>query len=58
MTGQIIPLHGDEHHEVQLLLPWCATGRLDAADRARVEAALRRCAFDAAPGGTRTVKAP
>lgn len=44
MTGQIIPLHADEHREAQLLLPWYATGRLDAADHARVEAHLSACA--------------
>lgn len=44
MTGQIIPLHADEHHEVHLLLPWYATERLDAADHARVGAHLAACA--------------
>jgi len=44
MTGQIIPLHADEHREAQLLLPWYATGRLDSQDRARVEAHLATCA--------------
>ena len=44
MTGQIIPLHADEHREVQLLLPWYATSRLDAQDHARVEAHLGACA--------------
>ena len=43
MTGNIIRLPDDLRHEVQLLLPWYATGRLDAADRARVEAHLAGC---------------
>jgi anti-sigma-K factor RskA len=44
MTGQIIPLHGDEHRDAQLLLPWYVTGRLDAQDRAKIEAHLVGCA--------------
>jgi hypothetical protein len=44
MTGQIIPLHGDEHRDAQLLLPWYATGRLELQDLARFEAHLADCA--------------
>ena len=29
-----------EHDEIEMLLPWYVTGRLDASDRAKVEAAL------------------
>ena len=43
MTGQIIPLHGDEHDQVRLLLPWYVTERLDEADRAEFEAHLAGC---------------
>jgi anti-sigma factor RsiW len=45
MTGEIIHLPEAEHHETRLLLPWYATGRLDAADRARVESHLEGCAL-------------
>jgi anti-sigma factor RsiW len=33
------PVNGnnDERHDIELLLPWYATGKLDAGDRARVE---------------------
>jgi len=41
--GNIIRLPRDRHHECQLLLPWYVTDRLDAEDRARVEAHLRAC---------------
>ncbi len=44
MTGRIIRLHGDPHQETQALLPWYVTGRLDASDRAQVEAHLDHCA--------------
>jgi anti-sigma factor RsiW len=44
MTGQIIPLHGDEHHEAQLLLPWFANGSLAPHEHARVRAHLATCA--------------
>jgi anti-sigma factor RsiW len=37
-------LGGDEHDIVQLLLPWYDTGRLDAADAARVAVHLGTCA--------------
>jgi hypothetical protein len=43
MTGNIIRLRRDPHHEVQLLLPWYATGRLDDADQALVDAHLAQC---------------
>jgi hypothetical protein len=43
MTGDIIRLHGEEHHEIQLLLPWYVTGRLEPQEQARVEAHLRTC---------------
>ena len=42
--GHVIPLHGERHTAVSLLLPWYATGRIDAADRAMVEAHLAQCA--------------
>jgi anti-sigma factor RsiW len=41
--GKVIRLHGDRHREFQLLLPWYATGRLDADDQARMEAHLDGC---------------
>jgi anti-sigma factor RsiW len=44
MMGNIIKLHRNEHREVQALLPWYVTGRLDDADRARVAAHLSSCA--------------
>ena len=43
MTGRIISLHGEAHDDANALLPWYATGRLDADDRARVEAHLTEC---------------
>ncbi len=43
MSGRIIPLHGDLHDDTSALLPWYATGRLDADDTARVEAHLATC---------------
>ena len=43
MTGRIISLHGDLHDDACALLPWYATGRLDAEDVARVEAHLPTC---------------
>jgi anti-sigma factor RsiW len=43
MTGRIIKLRGDRHHEVQSLLPWYLNGRLDADERAEVEAHLKDC---------------
>ncbi len=44
MTGRIISLHSDLHNDTCALLPWYATGRLDAEDTARVEAHLPVCA--------------
>lgn len=41
--GRIIPLRRNQHDEVQRLLPWHATGTLDAADTQLVEAHLGRC---------------
>jgi anti-sigma factor RsiW len=43
MTGHIIQLHGDQHLEARSLLPWYVTGRLDATERAQVEAHLNGC---------------
>jgi hypothetical protein len=43
MSGRIIPLRGDPHGEVQRLLPWFVTGRLDAADLSLVESHLSQC---------------
>src|SRR5918911_1301695 len=38
-------LRPDEpHDEAEMLLPWYATGQLDSADRARVDAHLAGCA--------------
>ncbi|HEX3406202.1 MAG TPA: zf-HC2 domain-containing protein [Caulobacteraceae bacterium] len=45
MTGKIIRLPEAEHQATRLLLPWYATDRLDAADRARVETHLESCAL-------------
>lgn len=42
--ADLIPLHGDAHQEAQELLPWYATGQIDPADRARVDAHLAECA--------------
>lgn len=36
------PLSNDEREEIEMLLPWFVTGKLDAADRAKVEAAIAR----------------
>lgn len=33
-------LTNDEREEIEMLLPWFVTGKLDAADRAKVEAAI------------------
>jgi hypothetical protein len=41
--AKIIRLRGDEPHQEQLLLPWYLTGRLESAERARVEAHLKVC---------------
>jgi hypothetical protein len=42
--SNIIRLPGDKHREVQLLLPWYLTGRLEPEERVRVEAHLKTCA--------------
>ncbi len=42
--GDIIRFNGDPHREIQVLLPWYATGRLDPAEQAQVEAHLGVCA--------------
>ncbi|HEU5296337.1 MAG TPA: zf-HC2 domain-containing protein [Burkholderiaceae bacterium] len=44
MTAKVLPIDGDGHERVQALLPWYATGRLDAAEHAAVEAHLASCA--------------
>ncbi|HET7527669.1 MAG TPA: zf-HC2 domain-containing protein [Burkholderiaceae bacterium] len=44
MTAKVLPIDGDGHERVQALLPWYASGRLDAAERAAVEAHLAGCA--------------
>jgi hypothetical protein len=41
--ARIIRLHDDNHWELQRLLPWYVTGRLDPAENARVEAHLAAC---------------
>jgi len=41
--ARIIKLHDDNHWELQRLLPWYVTGRLDAAEHARVDAHLQAC---------------
>jgi anti-sigma factor RsiW len=37
-------VHDDEHDDLQELLPWYVTGRLDTAEQARLEAHLEGCA--------------
>ena len=41
--ARIIRLHDDKHWELQRLLPWYVTGRLDPAEQAQVEAHLAAC---------------
>lgn len=43
MTGKLFQLPGP-HRDIEALLPWHVTGRLDAADAARVAAHLDNCA--------------
>ena len=43
MTGNIIQLPADPHQETLSFLPWYVTGKLDAPDRALVEAHLSGC---------------
>jgi anti-sigma factor RsiW len=44
VKARILPLDTDEHHEVQSLLPWFASGTLEVAEADRVEAHLAHCA--------------
>lgn len=41
--GNIIRLHPGRHDEIRALLPWFVTGRLDAAEEARVAAHVSAC---------------
>jgi hypothetical protein len=41
--GQVMTFPADRHQEVQLLLPWHSTGKLDEAEQALVEAHLAEC---------------
>jgi len=41
--GSVIRLHADNHLQILQLLPWYATGQLDAGDRAEVQAHLAVC---------------
>jgi hypothetical protein len=43
MTGRIIPLRGEPHERIQALLPWFVTDRLEATERAEVDAHLSGC---------------
>lgn len=43
MMGDIVRLDSDRHGEIKSLLPWYVTGRLDAAEHARVAAHLVGC---------------
>jgi hypothetical protein len=42
--GNVVTFPADRHREVQQLLPWYGTGKLDEAERAVVEAHLEECA--------------
>ena len=42
--GRIIRLHGDRHQDLQDLLAWFVTGRLDPSEQAEIEAHLKTCA--------------
>lgn len=42
--GHVLTFPADRHQEVQHLLPWYWTGRLDEAERALVDAHLGECA--------------
>lgn len=44
MKGSVVQLLPDAHRELQELLPWHASGALDAADALRVEQHLAGCA--------------
>lgn len=41
--ANVIWLRGDQHHQVQAILPWYLTGQIDAADRNMVESHLAIC---------------
>ena len=41
--GRVVPLNPDAHAEVQVLLPWYVTGRLEADEHSQVEAHLAAC---------------
>jgi anti-sigma factor RsiW len=41
--GRVVPLNPDAHAEVQVLLPWYVTGRLEAGELAQIEAHLAAC---------------
>jgi anti-sigma factor RsiW len=41
--GRVVPLQPDAHAEVQVLLPWYVTGRLEADEHAQVDAHLAGC---------------
>ena len=43
MADGIIPLPGNVHREVQTLLPWHVTGRLDPAEHKHVDAHVAEC---------------
>jgi hypothetical protein len=43
MTGQIIQMPSDEHRDIQALLPWFLTGKLDQAERGRIQAHINDC---------------
>lgn len=42
--ADVIPLRSDRHQEALELLPWYVTGRIEPADRVKVEAHLADCA--------------
>lgn len=42
--GHVVTFPADRHQEVQRLLPWYGTGRIDEAEQALVEAHLEECA--------------
>lgn len=43
MSARVVPLDGDGHQAVEILLPWYVSGRLDRAELAQVEAHLAGC---------------
>ncbi len=43
MSATVLPLDCDRHCAIQTLLPWYASGRLDADDRLEVESHLATC---------------